>query len=128
MKAKEGGLTENQALQPPVQCPCSPPMTASSPSLAKGTDLIHVPGGGGAGVTPAPGCIPHPGSKTSIAHLSRFLPSLQRAETTCYGGKEILAQRRTERLKGYSLHGIQDWQLSEPTRVHVAPQDQATTV
>ena len=105
-EAKEGELTENQALQPPVQCPCSPPMTARSPSLAKGTDLTHVSGGGGTGVTPAPGCIPHPGPKNSIAHLSSFLPSLQRAETTCYSGKErgkCAAQRRTGRLKGYSL-------------------------
>lgn len=54
MKAKEGRLTESQELQPPVQCPCGPPTTARSPSLAKGTDLTRIPGGGGAGVTPAP--------------------------------------------------------------------------
>lgn len=64
-----------------------------------------------------------------IYPVSSLLYKEQRLHATVV--RKVVSALLSDALGGSRVtpfHGIQDWQLSEPTWVHVAPQDQATSV
>lgn len=120
-RATGGGLTEGPELRPPVQCPCGRPSHDSKkPSTCKRHRPLSRPfwWAPGSHTCPRPHRPPSP-HKQCCAFI-QSPPSLTKS-------RDSLLSEAVGGSRVAPYHGIQDWQLSEPTWVQVVPQDQAAS-